>query len=539
MAAPRNTVGRETVRKRLGGLSIEEVEDAAVAGLLRRLSNGRFDADSVAAAEVLGEQWHAELHKERRLNATDAAARLGIPVSRFRRAIKAGQIKPVAQMPWKYGTIWFYRGSDIDELAGWFTLDAASRHVESVSKRSAAAKKGAETRRRNGVIQQEARLILEATLPGEDADDAQVVVHVAAMCAIFGYRLPQLDRFMGTFMARFLADAFARARFSAEERAQMRCEWYDRGLEAVSHMSRIRDIEREMGLPAGTLPGPCPHLEGWISKRTAVAWLAANPSAVEKAREAEQGRQAVAEAARVLRQAEREIEVARRRVEIEAFLEVHAPEPGAHPTEVFQFAVAFATGLGVRWGGMPHCNAKTPTLTAAAAAMDEVFSGINDPGWPWLHKTTRQWRELGQAAQAQLVLVPGERRRRCARAKELDVMGVSHCDAFVVPGELAKALKSNPEVAARWAAEDEKDAQDRAEKDRARQAKRAKRKAKLKVRNEAWRAGWAQAFGVPVNQVPPGIGNPTPHAIRQAKQFPQRWMQAQPEPADHRAGQNS
>jgi len=35
--------------------------------------NGRFDADSVAVAEVLGEQWRAELHKERRLNATDAA----------------------------------------------------------------------------------------------------------------------------------------------------------------------------------------------------------------------------------------------------------------------------------------------------------------------------------------------------------------------------------------------------------------------------------------------------------------------------------
>jgi hypothetical protein len=116
------------------------------------------------------------------------------------------------------------------------TLDAASRHVEAVSKRSAAAKKGAETRRRNATMKKEARMILEATWPGDDADDAQVVVHVAAMSSVFGYRLLQLDRWSGTFMARFLADVFARARFSAEERAQMRREWHDRGLEAAGQM---------------------------------------------------------------------------------------------------------------------------------------------------------------------------------------------------------------------------------------------------------------------------------------------------------------
>jgi len=123
------------------------------------------------------------------------------------------------------------------------------------------------------------------------------------------------------------------------------------------------------------------------------------------------------------------MEVARRRVEIEAFLEVHAPDPDAHPTEVFRYAVALATGLGDRWSGMPRCNAKTPELTAAAMAMDAVFSRVTVPEWPWLHKARRQWRELGQAAQAKLILVPGERRRRCARAKELDAMGVPHCDA--------------------------------------------------------------------------------------------------------------
>jgi len=55
-----------------------------------------------------------------------------------------------------------------------------------------------------------------------------------------------------------------------------------------------------MGLSPGTLPGPCSHLDGWISKCTAVAWLAATPDAVEKAREAERGRQAIAESARAI-----------------------------------------------------------------------------------------------------------------------------------------------------------------------------------------------------------------------------------------------
>lgn len=86
---PHTRWGREKVRAALG-LAVWEVELAAETGLLHRLADRRFDARTVEAALADPESFRATLAAEHRLNATDAARRLGISREAARRSVRRG-----------------------------------------------------------------------------------------------------------------------------------------------------------------------------------------------------------------------------------------------------------------------------------------------------------------------------------------------------------------------------------------------------------------------------------------------------------------
>jgi predicted DNA-binding protein (UPF0251 family) len=79
------------------GLAIWEIELAIETGLLRRLPDRDFEATAVEAALADPEAFRGLLAAEHRLNAADAAGRLGISRQRFARVVKQAGLEPVAE----------------------------------------------------------------------------------------------------------------------------------------------------------------------------------------------------------------------------------------------------------------------------------------------------------------------------------------------------------------------------------------------------------------------------------------------------------
>ncbi|MFI0448914.1 hypothetical protein [Actinomadura sp. 6N118] len=152
MTASRRGLGREKVRKLLE-LAVWEVELAVETGLLRRLPDRTFDPVSVNAAMADIEYFRRVLAGERRCNATESAARLGIPVERFKKlALVTGLSPVVTEELRKYGrilTVRYYRARDVDALADHVRADVELRSAARAVSRSQAAKKAAQTRKRN------------------------------------------------------------------------------------------------------------------------------------------------------------------------------------------------------------------------------------------------------------------------------------------------------------------------------------------------------------------------------------------------------
>lgn len=519
-------VGRETVRRRLGGLSIDEIEDAVASGLLIRLPDRRFDAESVEFAVAMGAQWRQSLHDERRLNATEAASRLGVPVERFRRAVKAGQISPVASMPWKWGTIWFYRGADVDALAGWLTVDAASRHVAAVSKRSAAARKGAATRRRNAAAAAAAREKLAKAEPGEGDSAVLVVRYVTAMLTGFGYRCQPLEAFTRLAGISELAHTFVAARIPAGEQEAMRLTWRDQGIQAAGALVKASDLNRSLGLAPGTLPGPLAHLGGWVSRHDVEMWIVQNPDAVERARRKEQERQMLESASQLAAAEARRIEQEATRLQAEAFLLTHEPGEGAHPAVRLQFAVMVATALD---GMIKDLSAPSgPETTMAVHEMRRILQGLDKDR---RREVLAHCRDLASDARSKMRILTSPHRFRARRIETLELRGLVHYDYLVVPDEVAEILRDDPEMAARWTEEDAVEKRRVAKRNEQRAAMRAARAAKRNHRRTAkrdrearWRERWAAILEVPVAAVPVGIGNPTEAAIRSLKRNPPDWL---------------
>jgi hypothetical protein len=126
--------GRERTRAALG-LAVWEIELAVATGLLVRREDRRFEADEVRAA--LGDvgTFRARLAAEHRLNATQAAARLGISRHRFARLVAQAGLAPVGEEQLRrYGrtlTVRYYRAADVDELTPRVAADRARRSVRS------------------------------------------------------------------------------------------------------------------------------------------------------------------------------------------------------------------------------------------------------------------------------------------------------------------------------------------------------------------------------------------------------------------------
>jgi hypothetical protein len=101
---------------------------------------------------------------EHRLNATDAAGRLGISRQRFARVVKQAGLEPVAEeQVRKYRrllTVRYYRAADVDALQPYVGADIALREAATAVGRSDAAQKAARTRARNRERAREARLEL-------------------------------------------------------------------------------------------------------------------------------------------------------------------------------------------------------------------------------------------------------------------------------------------------------------------------------------------------------------------------------------------
>ncbi|WP_440105904.1 hypothetical protein [Streptosporangium sp. H16] len=182
-------LGRNAVRKSLG-LSVWEIELAATTGLLRRFPDRTFDPVSVRAAEADVEHFRRSLAAERRCTVTEASARLGVSIDRFKRIIAATGLAPVAiEEIRKYGrilTVRYYRAADVDALADHAHADTELRAAARAVSRSEAARKAAQTRKLNLARTVAARAEIEATKPTPDADCVRVLLWTAALMVAAG-----------------------------------------------------------------------------------------------------------------------------------------------------------------------------------------------------------------------------------------------------------------------------------------------------------------------------------------------------------------
>ena len=167
-----------TVRKRLR-LPRGHFPAALAAGLLIECHRGHIPLDIFdrAYADPLFPELAAA---EVGLNATDAAARAGVTIVQFRRAVAAGAIISTHATPWKFGnSISWFRTGDVDALAAasWWAQDGAERIVAAVANRVAGARKAAATRK----VKAESRLALAVTVPDQTNDPFAVIAWSVAV----------------------------------------------------------------------------------------------------------------------------------------------------------------------------------------------------------------------------------------------------------------------------------------------------------------------------------------------------------------------
>jgi hypothetical protein len=540
-AAKDTTVGREEVRRRLGGLAVYELEDAVAAGLLTRLGNRRFTNESVAMAEEDLEHWREWLHEERRLNATEAAARLGVPVARFRRAVQAHQIKSVRSEPWKYGTIHYYRGADIDALAGWLIIDVASRHVESVVARPVAAQKAAETRRRNRERALAARVVADAAAPGEHASSVEVVVYAAALAVEFKQEPGDFSRFVNLAVVRQLAGLLSTARYTPGEQQTLLAEWYARARSAQEDLVKAHEIEDTLGAPHGALARRLPHAAGLVSRSDVRLLLLLEPGYIEEEQTIARERSLLEEVSRIAAGEERRAAAAHAAVMAEALLAAYAPGEDAHPSVVVRFGVALLMTLRA------HDSVLKDLLCAAGVGAQgrndsEIIDGLRRTVSDQLSPQRQQeiiaeWRGRLAKVRPQLsCFAPSIKQAvRTQRLSLLAPLGLVHFGNLVVAGEVSRILAAHSTLADSWIVEDLGAAAKRRRDADKKAARRKVRKEKAVARQESWRRSWARQIGVPIEQIPLKIGNPTSDAVRAVKRQPPTWAK-RPETPDQSLG---
>jgi hypothetical protein len=299
---PRAQWGREKVRAALG-LAIWEIELAIETGLLRRLPDRDFEATAVEAALADPEAFRALLAAEHRLNAADAAGRLGISRQRFARVVKQAGLEPVAEeQVHRYRrllTVRYYRAADVDTLQPYVGADIALREAATAVGRSDAAQKAARTRARNRERAREARLELDAARPDDEASPLRVLRYAAGLAAGRPEAPSFLRRFTDDPAVQRLATLVTDCRLRDAEHAQLATQVREQARVAFRAMAGPSEIRSRLGVEPRALTGHAEMIEWFAERRLLAAWETDPPGWLLTERAA----QAAADAARAAHQA--------------------------------------------------------------------------------------------------------------------------------------------------------------------------------------------------------------------------------------------
>lgn len=299
---PRAPWGREKVRAALG-LAIWEIELAIETGLLRRLPDRDFEATAVEAALADPEAFRALLAAEHRLNAPDAAGRLGISRQRFARVVKQAGLEPVAEEQMhryrRLLTVRYYRAADVDTLQPYVGADIALREAATAVGRSDAAQKAAHTRARNRERAREARLELDAARPDDEASPLRVLRYAAGLAAGRPEAPSFLRRFTDDPAVQRLATLVTDCRLRDAEHAQLVTQIREQARVAFRAMAGPSEIRSRLGVEPRALTGHAEMIEWFGERRLLAAWETDPPGWLLTERAA----QAAADAARAAHQA--------------------------------------------------------------------------------------------------------------------------------------------------------------------------------------------------------------------------------------------
>lgn len=272
--------GREKVRAALG-LAVWEVELAVETGLLRQLPDRRFEAAAVAAALADPETFRSRLAAERRLNATEAAKRLGISRQRFARVVQQAGIAPVAtEVVDKYATVLtvrYYRAADVEALRPSVAADVVLRAATTAVGRSAVARKAARTRARNRERARSARAELEAARAAAATSPVAVLRYGAALAAGRPKAPGFLRRFAADPAVARLAALVDNCRLRDEEHGRMAGEVLEQVRLAYQAMAGPGEIRRRLGVEPQAFPGHAELIDGFVERRLLAAWAVDPP----------------------------------------------------------------------------------------------------------------------------------------------------------------------------------------------------------------------------------------------------------------------
>ncbi|WDZ88536.1 hypothetical protein [Nocardiopsis sp. HUAS JQ3] len=267
--------GREKVRAALG-LTVWEIELSVRTGLLQRLLDRRFDDESVRAALADTETFRTRLAAEHRLNATEAARRLGVSRERFTRVVADTGLAPVAEEQIrKYGrdiAVRYYRAADVDSLPPRVGADIALRGAATAFGRSAAARKAAQTRARNRARAERARLELYAAEPAPDDPATRVLAYTAGLVADQASVPGFLSDFTDVPEARRITALVRDCRLSPAEHTAMARGFRERAQAAYEALASPDEVHRRLGVCPGSLCGRTEMLMGHVPRGTVRAW---------------------------------------------------------------------------------------------------------------------------------------------------------------------------------------------------------------------------------------------------------------------------
>lgn len=302
--------GREKVRAALG-LAVWETNLAVESGLLTRGEDRRFDPVEVQKAVDDIEGFRARLRAEHRLNATEAAARLGISVQRFARVVEQAGLVPVAEEGFrKYGrflTVRYYRAADVEALAPYAHADRVLREAVTSVGRSAVAQKAARTRARNKARATEARSELDALHERAKASPVSALRYATALALGLPDSPPFLRRYQDDDLVRTLIGMIDDSRLTVAERSTKFSDVQDLAHEAHSTMASPDEVRQQLGADISTMAAQAETIGRFMPRQELSRLAAAPPTWLLALRAAEAAADAESAALHARMSAERKV----------------------------------------------------------------------------------------------------------------------------------------------------------------------------------------------------------------------------------------